>query len=127
MRLILMFGALVAMGYGAAAESYSDDGYIVKSETAPNISEQFVKCWSVPAGVAFQNLTASLDVEFGNSGDVIDITSKVKTPKDHAEKLLIISASRAIERCSPFNSVPAGTHEITIAPTPKKKPINPFK
>lgn len=127
MRLILMFGAFVAMSYGATAEVFPEDGYVVNSDSAPNIPDQLVKCWNLPSGVIGLELTAHFDVVLNNEGEVIDITSKEKKPMRSELEIFILSASRAIERCSPFNGVTAGTHEIIIAPIPTKKTINPFK
>lgn len=92
------------------------------------IGEQAKKCWNMPAGAEASGLSATLEVELDKDGNVIDITAK-KYRKDGVGKAFVLSASRALERCSPFSNAPEGKIMVTFSvPDPAaKKRINPFK
>lgn len=95
-------------------------------DAATKIGEQAQKCWNMPSGVAGRGYTATLEVEFDKNGKVVDITAK-KYPKDAIGKTFVLSASRALERCSPYADATAGKALITFKEPEATKPINPFK
>lgn len=99
---------------------------VLAEDITTKIGEQAQKCWNMPSGVAGRGYSATLEVEFDKNGNVIDITAK-KYPKDALGKTFVLSASRALERCAPFNGAPVGKALITFSEPEQKKPINPFK
>lgn len=100
-------------------------------------SEQAIRCWLIPAkffyGVEF---SATFDVDLDEDGDVQDITVTSFSPETEDGKEIVRSASRAIEKCSPYNA--SGRQTFTMLwiegnpATPdskdrRKGPIDPFK
>ena len=110
--VLIVFAALLA------SPAFAEDA-------ATKISEQAQKCWNIPSGVAGSGYSTTFEVEFDKNGKVLDITAK-KYPKDAIGKTFVLSASRALERCSPYADATVGKALITFKEPAASKPINPF-
>lgn len=99
------------------------------SQDAPSLEEQAAMCWSIPAGL--ETLFASeFDVVLGAKGEVEDITVTRFDETAKGGRELVKSASRAIERCSPYRTDKTGTVKFTMDPMPLfegVKTFDPFK
>ncbi|MHC3941052.1 hypothetical protein ACI0FR_02367 [Paenochrobactrum sp. BZR 201-1] len=92
-----------------------------------DITSHANKCWNAPTGVEHLELTAHFDVEFDNDGAVIDITSTDKKTLSGEQRVFILSVSRAIEHCSPYQGIKSGVQKVVFSTGPHPKSIDPFK
>lgn len=98
---------------------------IARADALP-IGEQVARCWNLPA--AYVAADGSLpridfDVWLDADGDVLDIAVIDRS----LDQKLVLSASRAIELCSPYAGASAGKTRVVVGYPPAKPPIDPFK
>jgi hypothetical protein len=91
------------------------------------LRDQAVRCWNMPAGMT-DPFIATFDVDLDYKGDVLDIEVKSWSPQNEAGKQAVLSASRAIERCAPYDTASATIRGVVMDPAVlAAKPIDPFK
>lgn len=93
-------------------------------------SEQASRCWNVPSQAVDQSATMEFDVQLDEHGNVLDITVTRYQPQSDLGKVIVLSASRAIEQCAPYDVPSAGTHAFTFDLADMFGPasgIDPFK
>ena len=96
-------------------------------DNAIDISNLAYQCWTAPSAVEHEEMTAYFTIELDDNGSIIDISSLMKKPAEPIEKVFILSASRAIQRCAPYSNLRAGKQLIEFNTPRQKKYIDPFK
>ena len=92
------------------------------------LSEQASRCWNVPAQVMDDTATMEFDVAMDDRGNVLDITVTHYQPRSDLGKKIVLSASKAIELCAPYDVSTAGTYVFTFSLAEMFGPsIDPFK
>lgn len=112
-----MICGISMLAAGSAYAGQSDD-----------IALKAASCWMLPAG-ADDYLSATFDVALDADGFVTDATVLDHKAEKSAEKIFVLSALRALQKCAPYDGV-SGTVRVKLETSeipPAKGPIDPFK
>lgn len=117
-----MRATALGLGLGLAAASTA------LADQAADIALHAGGCWSIPGGLETPP-SAEFDVVFDKDGNVTDATVVKYSPSGEQGKQVALSATRALQMCSPYKGV-SGTVRVTMDPkvlVDGQKAIDPFK
>lgn len=114
MRALILGWSLLAAGAAFADEA----DYVARSAAV---------CWNLPAGI--KPVRLEFDVVLDDGGFLKDATV-LNFSDAKGDRILVLTAVRALARCSPFPGAASKELRITMDPAyipPSKGPIDPFK